>query len=338
MDKNYHTALEKINASESFKKNIAERMKNAQHEQRRKPRRWIPAVAAALVAAVALSVLLIPRSARHGFVLSASAADAPLSTDSSVRVGQLSWGGGAYTADHYAEEFLTDISVTGENIREITYSVTNGKLGLPDTCTRITDSTGKTAYVSDGDGSYSSEGYSYYDTVTCSYDNRFTADDQMLMASQNLSLARENGVFLRYYDAMDQLTQAYRQPIKLSEEELETIFTEYYSKVLAELKLNITVTYTDGSTETKTVAFSADCDAKPAHRRFYAYVTDADGNPHPVRTLDTSDITMSFYMTDGIDWENTEAYHKVKDIFTEDDLIEFDSYDTTVIISARLEG
>ena len=34
MDKNYHTALEKINASESFKKNIAERMKNAQHEQR----------------------------------------------------------------------------------------------------------------------------------------------------------------------------------------------------------------------------------------------------------------------------------------------------------------
>lgn len=338
MDKNYNSAMDKVRASEAFKTQMIARMKETAAKQQRKHIGWIPAVAAALVAVVMLSVILIPHTAQHGFTLTASAAEnTALTEESYVEAGELSWGGGAYTLDHYAEEFLIDISVSGENIESITYSATNGMIGLPDSCTRLTDYTGKTDFVSDGDGGFSSEGYSYYDSVTCAYDDRFTADDQMLMASVGLSAARENGVFVRYYDAMDQLAEAYRQPIALSEEELETIFREYYNKVLQEMKLNIAVTYTDGATESKTIGFTADCDAKPAHRQFYAYITDQDGNPHPVRTLDTSDITMEFFMSDEIDWENTEEYNKVKDIFSEDDLIEFDSYDTTIILSARLE-
>lgn len=335
MDNNYKTAMDKIHANEDFKRRTVGAMQN--QAKAPKYRRFIPAVAAMLVVAVALTVLLIPHTAQHSFTLSASAAEnTPLSEDSYVEIGGIKWGGGAYTADHYAEEFLTDISVNGENIDSITYSLTNGKIGLPDSCDRLTDYTEKTVYVSDGDGSYSSEGYSYYDTVTCSYDDRFTADDQMMMASQNLSLARENGVFQRYYDAMDQLAQAHRQPVALSEEELETIFEEYYNKVLQELRLNVTVTYTDGTTEMKTVGFSADCEAEPVRRQFYAYALDENENPYPVHDLD--EAYMSFLMDAGIDWSDTEDYNKVKDIFTKDDLIEFDDYNTDVILSARLEN
>ncbi len=334
MDNNYKTAMDKIHASEDFKRRTVGAVKNKTNAP--KYRRFIPAVAAMLVIAVALTVLLIPRTAKHSFILSASAAEnTPLNEESYVDIGAMKWGGGAYAADHYAEEFLTDISVSGENIDSITYSVTNGKIGLPDSCGRLTDSTGRTAYVSDGDGSYASEGYSYYDTVTCSYDDRFTADDQMMMASQNLSAARESGVFQRYYDAMDQLAQAHHQPIALSQQEIEQIFEAYYSKVLQELKLNVTVTYTDGKSETKTVAFTADCEAVPVRRQFYAYALDEKENPYPVHDLDEAD--MSFLMGADIDWSDSEDYNKVKDIFTEDDLIEFDDYNTEIILSAKLE-
>lgn len=349
MNNNYKTALDKIHANEDFKRRTVGAMQNKTKAPNY--RRFIPAVAAMLVVAVALTVLLIPHTAQHSFTLSASAAEStPLNEDSYVGIGAIKCDGGAYTADHYAEEFLTDISVSGENIDSITYSVTNGKIGLPDSCDRLTDYTGKTAYVNDGDGTYSSNGYSYssdgysydtvtysyYDTVTCSYDDPFTADDQMMMASQNLSAARESGAFQRYYDAMDQLAQSHHQPIALSEEEIEQIFAEYYNKVLQERKLNITVTYTDGKSETKTVAFSADCEAVPVRRQFYAYALDKNNAPYPVHDLD--DAYMSFFMDADTDWSDNEDYNKVKDIFTKDDLIEFDDYNTEVILSAKLEN
>lgn len=345
MDKNYKSAMDKIRASEDFKRRTAAAMK--MQTPKRKMRRFIPAIAAALVIAVILTVLLIPHTPQNDdtphtanrFTLTASAAEgAPLNSDSYVEVGAVKWNGGAYQGGNFGEEFLIDISVKGENIDSVTYSVTSGKIALPKTCGRITDSAGKdsTVYYDDGSSGYASVDYDYYDSVTCDYDDPFTAEDGMMLAFAEVCDDFDRLVVQHYFTVFSELDDADNKPLVVTNSEVEQAYSDYLNEILRRLKLNVTVSYTDGSTETKTVGFAADCNAQPSHRKFYAYDLDENGQPYPVHSLKRAYNT--FLLDNTTDLNNDEDYNKVKDIFTEDDLIEFDTYDIDVILNARLEA
>lgn len=343
MDKRYKRAMDKIHAGDRFKKRVVAAMK--QQPQKRKSPRYISAIAAALVVAVILTVLLIPRSKEentavaNSFTLTAAAAEnAPLSADSYVKVGGVKWGGGAYQGGSFGEEFLIDLSVTGENIKHITYSVSSGKIGLKKSCKRITDSVAKdtTVYYSDGTSGYASVDYDYYDSVTCDYKNQFDAEDEMLLAFAEESEDFDRTVVQQYFTVFDQLGRADTEPLTLTGDQVKKAFDDYINEVLRHLMLSVTVAYTDGSTETKTVGFSADCVVDQVRRKFYAYDLDENDRPYPVHSLKRA--YMTFPMDGRMDASYAEEYNKVKDIFTEKDLIEFDDFDTEIIVNAKLES
>ena len=340
----YHTVMDKFSPDETLIRHTIEQAETADkpisHRVIPLRKRLIPAVAAVLVLAVALTVLLIPHTPQHSFTLTASAAEnTPLRDSSYVEVGVLNWVSGSYTYDHVGDEFMTDITVNGEDIADVTYRMNSGKLGLLDSSARLTDYTGKEDAVYHNNGYFDAEGYSYYDSVTCAYSDRFTAEDGLCITVQGgvggdfdaKTVLRYLGVEARLMDVRVNL-----EPLTVTQDEVYSANYDYFNEVLKDARLLITATYIDGTTETQAVSFRADCEITPVHRRFYAYAYDEDGNPYPVHSF--GDALYSFELRDEFNWDESEDYNKVKHIFSEDDLIEFDDYETNVILSAKLES
>lgn len=303
-------------------------------------RRLVPAAAAALAVAVALTALLIPRGAEHSFILTASAAEnTPLREDSYVEIGALKWDGGGYSSTHVNDEILADISVSGEDIESITYSMNRGKIGMRDEGGRLIDCTGKTDRVYDNEGnSFSVEGFSYYDSVTCSYDDPFTPEDNMLFTvSGKVGDDFDAATVLRYIGVKQKLSDC---ELNLTEQTLtaDKVYTatrDYFNEVLSGARMYVTVTYTDGVRETHELSFTADCEVTPVHRVFHAYDYDENGEPYVV--TDTLEDVYAFETRDDLDWNDNEDYNRVKHLFNDDNAIEFDDFETDVCVMAKIE-
>lgn len=302
-------------------------------------RRLIPAVAAVLVLALVLTVLLIPKTKSHSFTLTVSAAEnTPLRDDSYVEIGAMKWNGAGYSPNYVHDAFLVDLSVSGEDIESITYRMNDGKIGLLDASTRLTDYTEKTDRFYHYNGYSGTGGYSYYDSVTCAYDNPFTSEDGLEFNIQGevgkdfdgKICTRMMGVHQKLVEVMNELTEQ-----TLTEDQVYTAFYEYYNEVLKNARMLVTVTYTDGSTQTQEIRFAAEVEVTPVHRRFHAYKIDENGEPHVV--TDTLSDVPSFEIRDDLDWEDCEDYQAVKHLFNDENMIEFDDFDYDITLTAKIE-
>ncbi len=304
-------------------------------------RKLIPAVAAVLVFAMVLTVLLIPKNTPHSFTLTASAAEnTPLRDDSYVEIGGLKRNGGGYSPDHIHEEVLADISVSGEDIDRITYRMNSGKIGLPDNCPRLIDSTGKEDRVYDNEGnSFSVNGISYYDSVTCIYANPFTSEDGMEFVVQgDVGTDYDGKICARYMGIQETMMEVRNGQTEqtLTEDEVYTALHDYFNEVLKNARMLVTVTYTDGSTQTQEVGFAAGCTVTPVHRQFHAFAYDENGEPCAVTDM-SDDYVYAFEIRDDLDWDDCEDYHAVKHLFNNDNLIEFHDFEIDITLSARIE-
>lgn len=303
-------------------------------------RRLIPAVAAVLVLALVLTVLLIPKTKSHSFTLTVSAAEnTPLRDDSYVEIGAMKWNGAGYSPNYVHDAFLVDLSVSGEDIKSITYRMNDGKIGLLNECPRLIDYTNKEEMIHDGGGNgFAIGSYSYYDSVTCSYGNPFTPEDGMEFTVQGdvgtdydgRICARMMGVHQKLVEVMNELTEQ-----TLTEDQVYTAFYEYYNEVLKNARMLVTVTYTDGSTQTQEISFAAEVEVTPVHRRFHAYKIDENGEPHVV--TDTLSDVYAFEIRDDLDWEDCEDYQAVKHLFNDENMIEFDDFDYDITLTAKIE-
>lgn len=341
--KNYGELMEKFSPDEKL---IEKAVTAAEAEEKPKViplrRRWVPAVAAVLVFALVLTALLIPKSANHSFALTASAAEnTPLRDDSYVEIGALKWNGGGYSPDHIHEEVLTDISVSGEDIESVTYRMNDGKIGLPDDCPRLIDSAGKEDRVYDSEGnSFSVNGMSYYDSVTCAYADPFTPEDGMeFTIGGDVGVDFDGKICARMMDVRMKLSDVENgiEDQTLTEDEVYAAFFDYYNEVLKDARMLVTVTYTDGSEETQEVGFAADCTVTPVHRQFHAFAYDEDGEPYAVTDMD-SDYVYAFEIRDDLDWDGNEDYNAVKHLFNDENMIEFDDFEIDITLSARIEN
>lgn len=339
--KSYGELMEKFSPDEKLiEKTVA--AANAEEKPKVIPlrRRLIPAVAAVLVLALVLTVLLVPKSKSHSFTLTASAAEnTPLRDDSYVEIGAMKWNGSGYSPNYVHDAFLVDLSVSGEDIESVTYRMNDGKIGLSDECTRLIDYTNKEDKVYGSEGnSFATGGFSYYDSVTCSYGNPFTPEDGMEFTVQGAVgkdfdgkiCARMMGVHQKLIEVMNELTEQ-----TLTEDQVYTAFYDYFDEILKNARMLVTVTYTDGSTQTQEISFAAEVSVTPVHRRFHAYKIDENGEPRVV--TDTLSDVYSFEIRDDLDWEDCEDYQAVKHLFNDENMIEFDDFDYDITLTAKIE-
>lgn len=338
--KDYRSMMGRFSPDEKLLSRTVSAIREAKKPKVVPMRHLIPAVAAVLVFALVLTVLLIPTSANHSFTLMVSAAEnTPLRDDSYVEIGALKWNGGGYSPNYVHDAFLVDISVSGEAVESVTYRMNDGKIGLLNDCTRLTDYANKEDMVYDSEGNgFATGGFSYYDSVTCTYDNPFTSEDSMQFTVQGKVgkdfdgkiCARMMGVHQKLIEVMNELTEQ-----TLTADQVYTAFHDYYNEVLKNARMLVTVTYTDGSTQTQEISFGAEVEVTPVHRRFHAVEYDENGEPYVV--TDTLSDVHGFEIRDDLDWDGNEEYDAVKHLFNDENMIEFDDFEYDITLTAKKE-
>lgn len=266
MDRNYHTALDKIRATEQFQSETVRAMQQAVNGRHRL--RFIPALAAALALVIGLGAVFFaaPRHS-HGFSVTAAAADTALSDDVYTTLGTFEMNGeGGYSNschDDYASEtheFDIDFVIQGEDIDAVTYTMNNGRIIVSDSSDKIIDYVDRQSSWEAG-GKYPDygtviEGSSFYKSVTCAYDDQFNHADDGLMISFGL-VGKASERLAENYGISRKMVSDNRNDLAPAEE-----IAEHYNEQFAEFfdadALNITVTYTDGRRETRVVRFGTD--------------------------------------------------------------------------------
>lgn len=228
-------------------------------EQRSRERAWYRfagCVAAVLAVAMlfgGISLAGVFRGSGNSFVLTANAAE--LSKARFVNLGKMenAGGGGGFDIDNdrVVQSFeLTEgvelpLLCEGENIQTITYTFNgNGYFNIKSTAEGVS---GKTAYNSTYGASYSDD----LDEVVTSYTVDY-AHQKDCRSVVNFTRSETGGAYCR------QITEGITYDEKTDQFELPLDTEQYFAALFTQSNtdtVNVTVTYTDGSTETQTLVF-----------------------------------------------------------------------------------
>ncbi len=253
---NYKTALDKIKASDSFKTETVNILIEQQSKSRKTRFAPIAAVAAGLAVVIALGAFFFPFSrGESGFIVTANAAE--LSENGFTPIGQLpasgwwaQWDKNNLVSAGAEADFMFKIS--GNNVKEVTYSIENGAFAVPNRNSRLLSA--KKAKNS---------GYmpkradkSFYSMLTTSYDDQLdTANDNVEImfnaAIEDKTLSSDLKSFSKLADLW--VDEADGEEL----EKYRSITENYFNSALKNCSLTVGVRYTDGTAETKKLALSA---------------------------------------------------------------------------------
>ena len=282
MYKKFFTAFDDIAAPKHIVEKTVRNIRDADQSEKvinmktkRKILKPIGAVAAALAIAVALGVMIIPSApdqtnSRNRFFLTANAAEKPsVIGDSFTTAGTMdeSSGGSSITKgipDDISAGFSVNIRCDGENIESLTYKISTSEdlaaIALPGDA-EIIDQKGKSPTLGTEKGFKSWETgedekpYFYYDEVKTSFAKQL--DGAKINVRKRIS-GDDSMTAKKYLDIEDDAHWV----SSTDKSEFEKINNDYTELLLRGLRLEITAEFKDGSTQTQTVAFSADCQAK----------------------------------------------------------------------------
>ena len=292
-------------------------------------------IAAALVLAISGTIILpLLTASRHGFVIITAAETTDeeglcLGSDLSVVIGSISPLMRTVTTlgdcpdhgvIHFTEQAYFEISVRGEDIRSITYSLNNGRFLTSAEYGADHGSVGSDPFnsVETPDG----EDYRWYDTLTVNYDEQ----DRLETDTLEINSGSDEAKTVKRYGTLNIITGGdtadYRKQVidrywnesihwsnsgLIHAEELDSMeeFCElcrsYYDEVFGNLELYVTVEYTDGSRETKTVVFSTECTLTTEEKDLLLYSIDKKNH--------TAAIVRRISEAQGIIFSGTPNYH-----------------------------
>ena len=351
-------------------------------EYKPKPRigfKLISTVAAVLVLTLLLLFILSQRGdSGHSFSIVVSAAANPdeavrLDSDNAVVINNLTptighgipEPGIRYRAlGSVMQEAYLDIAVSGEHIRKITYQLKRGKFIAKDSF-GTEHGTGKQHSFHGEEIEYSDDVF-YYDTLTVDYDKQSelnyavpelyavdTADDLIssgrlcFITGGNIKQDYHQDAVYDYYDAIYFMESGglLQSNQKQKAEEWRDVWEAYFNELLGKEEMYITVEYTDGSVEKKTLVFSSEWNLNMEPVDMLIYSIDSDNHQ--------AEIVHQYqkYRNLGIILSDTPAYHlgeqKVDTdddgiadttlTFTQDDIVHGYHYDITGKILGKIK-
>lgn len=342
------------------------------HEKKHRRIRLTSAVAAALVLAVTLGVIFLPSGSGAGFTITAFAAatdsDAvKLSEKAFLSVAEINAGGESISANgSIASEIDHDayfnFTISGDGIDAVTLAPKSAKIQIADDCDKLLSFEGKSESFAVGDslrggsviygdpGSADAAEYPlcFYDAVTCSYDRQLDSDDEPALIFGGISGVDYDSEIIDAYISPIDFGTTYEE--KLSDEEFLARAKAYYDEVLSDVTLDVTVHFTDGKTETKTLCFEADCTLNGVEeQRYYAYTHiypdgTKEGLTVPVHSF-SEDVEQGIFPLSADDYEENPAafndwvnsnFANTDFSFSESDAITCYHYDVSVHLLAKI--
>ena len=256
--KTYKNAMDKIKASDDFKAQTAEKLVENQEKKNKFRFAPIAAIAASLAVVIALGAVFFPMSKENkSFVITANAAE--LNDNSFTTIGELpasgwwtEWDDNNSIISAGAEaDFM--LSVKGENIKEITYSIENGAFAVPNINRKIlkSDKVAKAGYMPNRAGK------SYYSTVTTSYNNQFDVSNDNVEVMLNASV--DDG-FIRLAESFTNIEGVlWVDEVDKSEVEKYRDITEaYFNAALKKCGFVVRIKYDDGTEQEQKVQLSTE--------------------------------------------------------------------------------
>ena len=281
MDKNYITAMDKVQTAPQFRRELIDKLKSERDSPRRMSRGLIPAIAAVLVVAVIATILLIPHGSSISFSVAVSAAgDAPRLSDrvyTTIGSVELSGGGLAVGSNQIEAtlNFKLDLTVEGEDIATVTYEMENGRITVSDASDKVISFTDRSSTWSPSDAPASGtavKGLSFYRSVTCDYARQLTSDDGFMVSfGYTAEVPQEDeeseNVGTLFSDDPDDLA---------SEDAVIRRCNERLNRFFENSTMTVSITYTDGRRESAAVSFKPDTAATLYEERFILYRLDTD--------------------------------------------------------------
>ncbi len=304
MIKNLYTnAVDKIKISDSainsaveLARTQAEKNRTINLDSHRKSKKAVRVIAASLAAVIALSggvfAMFSNSGTNNGFVITADAAEINNNAFTQIATCEQSFSSG-WSSKDYDEEFNLLLKCEGENIKTITYTACgNSYLHI---------NSHKNEFVDCKPSEYLNfRVEDNYSSVTVDYNNQITAIEpnynvveypvytplsmDFFITDENSEKAAEVLKLHQYYtmhalggnpnydDRIRQLfDEADAYGFDYKNFDSEAMFTELYNMLFDNASLDVTVTYENGETETKTIIFGYEfigdqlpdyCDAK----------------------------------------------------------------------------
>ena len=281
-------------AAEQAQRDAAAREEASRRKSKKLRKRLIPAVAAVLVAVIGAVLILSPAKNAAGFTIIASAestgdrvlnaADFEPISDIAAHAGFVGlnlskfWspdGTGALADDPIMiAEGLFNMRIEGENIKYVTYSLSKGKFRVPDGSKwKLSDYEGKTDSYLD----IEQENEAYYDSITFSYDNQLSrqpsysslfGDAVCMVIPRGFEPARDRELLDRFLN-LSALRADYHGEGLEPKEEFCAIYEAFMNALYEDVRIHVTVTYTDMHTQTVALALKAACTVNGTMQKTY---------------------------------------------------------------------
>ncbi|MCR5653938.1 MAG: hypothetical protein K6F88_09110 [Ruminococcus sp.] len=252
--KTYKNAMNKINASESFKAETAEML--VSHQANKKKIRFIPiaAVAASLALVVALGAIFFPTSENNNsFIITANAAE--LNSNSFTTIGELPASNWRADVDENEIYVIADfaLEVKGENIKNVTYTIDNGAFAVPDANDKLTASKKASKKVCVP----KRENKSFYSEITAKYNNQIdTTNDNVEIVFNPAKIDKDIILVAERYGKFADVWVYDTEAEKINNYQKTT--EEFFSGAVKDCRIKVQAEYSDGTIETQRLTYNAD--------------------------------------------------------------------------------
>ena len=259
--KTYKNAVDKIKASDSFKSETVQMLVDRQTNSRRFRFAPVAAIAASLALVIALGAMFFPMSgSKNSFTITANAAE--LNQNEFKTFGELPASGWWSNWDFDTNDFNAELTngtrsdfmldVEGKNIEKVTYKIEHGAFAVPDKNTRLIEKT----KAPDFDYALQTKGRTLYSEISTSYDNQIDAvNDNVDVVFYTFEDTEElRNIVYEFQKINEQVPWAGQFDADKAKKNTQ----KFFEAVIDRCELKVTVAYSDGSTETKTVKLKTD--------------------------------------------------------------------------------
>ncbi len=278
----YKSMLDKISASDSFKKSTQELLlnSNARDSKRLPKKSFVGVLAACLAIVIVLTIFLVPFNSNHNFTIKANAETVLSDTDftpiSDLTAAQVGFMGldfsevapmldsGEKTTDNpkIATNVFFSLNVEGENIEKIHFELSDGFFEVGEGATyKLLEPKDEIKEKTIG----MQDGFRYFETITLDYNNQIKPIGKHYegdWVAMSVLRPYNEGTHRELIENLTSLSAFRPDPQKELEDEeyFEATIENFLNEMYKDTKIYVTCTFENGKEATKTLEVFADCE------------------------------------------------------------------------------